>query len=344
MNVTGFLVHTFCQGFVGMYRSTHHRVLPATYPDRSGHVVRIDRCDSRRAYLDSSSESLKADKRELLDREGVREDLFIVQGVIGITGTCAMGTNTFRSGDAAIYIDHDMYETDRAYTAFAVNHEIKHILSDDAIKRYVAVAVNDLARPAMWGVGCVRGMRAFPGRGVPGVVGSLLGTVASRFTCNRMVDAISRRQEVEADDFAIANATDEELRGGWRRFTSMKRVNADVVKGVRNLLVEDPVRPLGVWWESIRCSAEGEDVFTLIHPTFKDRIHKIENALAVRGVRIDEMAERPAVEKLRIYEVKGRRRIFVSEGISPRSHRAIMYDMLGTMIPDEDPADMSERT
>ncbi|MCY3975193.1 MAG: hypothetical protein OXF02_06620 [Simkaniaceae bacterium] len=330
-------------GFAAIYRATHHKARPSP-------LRRHRNCSG-----------VRVGKQRLLQEAGIREDLVIVQDDHS-DRPYAVGTNRWRSGDAVIYIPAHDHDVDPARTGFLMNREIAHLRSDDAVKGGVAVAVNDLARLAILGIGSVKIIRALsrgraesvkivrasPRRGVWSVktvrtsplvrvrqvVVPLAGMAVACFVGNRMVDAVFRWQEAKADDFAIANATDEELRGGWRHFTSLRGVNADLSKGVRALF--DPFGPLGIWWALMRWSSGGEDLFDYGQPLLKDRIRKIEEATDVRKLPPYGIGttDRRKMERLRVEEVRKRMGYFGSGGGGGPYARA-MHGVLESMLSEE---------
>ncbi|MCY3975475.1 MAG: hypothetical protein OXF02_08060 [Simkaniaceae bacterium] len=340
--VVDFLSDHCFGGFSEVYRATHYAAPPrkpcgrCAGGDDSRHAI----CDAHRQW--------RANRSRIMYRNGVRNDLLFLQSDGGgrtKSRPYFVGTNACRGGDAAIHIDDDSAHNpaDRDHAGFLINREIKHVLSNDAVTGGAAVAVNDLARPVIAGVGCVRALRAFSRKGVGAATLPLFGTVAAFYVCNRAVDAVFRWREVKADTFAIANATDEELKGGWRWFVALRDANADISKNVRGLLT-DPFRPLGIWRESIRLSSSGEDTFDHGHPTFASRIRKIEQVASARGVTIDETKEASQVERLRLREL--RRRSLALHNALPRcgegkkssgSYEHIMCNMLDAMLPEPPP-------
>ncbi|MCY3975038.1 MAG: hypothetical protein OXF02_05795 [Simkaniaceae bacterium] len=251
-------------------------------------------------------ESMRADKQGLLHRAGVRKDVVIVQCYREDVG-CAVGINALRWGDAVIYLDGDICRIDRSCSEFFLNHEIKHILSGDHCTLRVVAGVNDLVRPTVSVVGCFKAMHAFSRRGVAGAVAPLLGVVATCLACNRIVGALFRWREAKADDFAIINATDEELKGGWRFFTACRRIERDEARILRELFARSLFHPFELWRERIMTSSSvGWYLCNPGRPSYESRLRKIRKALAVREIEIDGTVEERRVEGLRVRVVEQR--------------------------------------
>ncbi|MCY3975039.1 MAG: M48 family metalloprotease [Simkaniaceae bacterium] len=285
-------------------------------------------------------ESMKAGKQGLLHRAGVRKDIAVVQCRCSDVG-CAVGINALRWGDAVIYLDGDICRTDRECAGFFLNHEIKHILSNDIVTLGIVAGMNDLARPTISAVGCFKAMRAFSRRGVAGIVAPLLGVVVARLVSDRIVGALSRWREAKADDFAIAHATDEELKGGWRCFTAYRRMRTDESRILWGLFAENLSRPFGLWREWIMVSSSvGWYLCNPGHPSDKSRLHKIEKALVVRGIAVDEMAEEQRVERLRIRVAEQMASHFLH--LFSKSYPPVVYRAYGSMVASGS-TDTSER-
>ncbi|MCY3975042.1 MAG: M48 family metalloprotease [Simkaniaceae bacterium] len=286
-------------------------------------------------------ESMKAGKQRLLHRTGVRKDIAIVR-CRSVDVAFATGINASRSGSAVVYLNEDIYRVDRDCSGFFCNHEIKHVLSNDNVTVSVIDGVNDLVRPVVLGVGCLKAMRAFFRRGIVGGAGPLFGAVATCLVCNRIADALFRWREAKADDFAIAHATDEELKGGRRFFTVCARMETDRLRIVRDHLAEGLSYPFGVWRELLMESSSGwRYLFDPRHPSNKSRLRKIEKALAVRGVEIDGQAEEQRVERLRICWVEQMKSALLYR--LSGSYPAIMYRVLDAMVVS-DATDTSEES
>ncbi|MCY3975037.1 MAG: hypothetical protein OXF02_05790 [Simkaniaceae bacterium] len=340
MSVSGlshFLTDRLFGRFLAMYRSVHHESAPP-----------LESLPSDRTTEPGGSpcllESMKVDKRRLLDREGVREDVAFVRvrhrHLVSKQMVFFVGADAFRAGDAVVYLADDLYRTDRECAGFLVNREIKHILSNDAVTFGVVGGMNDLARPVMSGVGCFKAIRAFSRRGVAGIVSPFLGVVAGCFFCNRMVDALFRWRIAKAYDFAMAHATDEELKGGWRFFTVRRRLRMDEARTLRDLLAEDLSRPFGIWRRLITTSCPGGGYLCNFGcPSDTSRLHKVKRALAARRIEMDEEAEEQRVERLRICWVERAKLLLKQE--AGETYLWHLYHMHYSMVPPGS-ADTSE--
>ncbi|MCY3975041.1 MAG: hypothetical protein OXF02_05810 [Simkaniaceae bacterium] len=279
-------------------------------------------------------DGMKADKQRLLDRAGVRQDIAIVRRRFTPSPGESVGNNVW-SDDAVIYLDDDLCKVDRDCAGWIVNHEIKHILSCDAVRHGVVAGVNDLVRPVALVAGCLKAMRTFFRGGVAGrVVAPLLGMTAVCFVGNRAVGALSLWQEAKADDFAITHATEEELKGARRFFTVLGKIDRDASRILRDRLAENLSYPLGMWRNRIKTSSSGGwYLFNPRHPSNKSRLHKVEKALAVRGIKIDEQVEEQRVERLRIPVV--RCLILQEQRQFSGSYPALMYHTYDSMISSD---------
>ena len=90
-------------------------------------------------------------------------------------------------------------------------------------------------------------------------------------------------QEAKADDFAIENSSDAELKGGRRAFIASQEANIEE----RNTTL----------WKSFIISGSGERSLDILHPSLTSRIQKIEGALQARNVTIEQ--ERPKIDDLK---------------------------------------------
>lgn len=89
----------------------------------------------------------------------------------------------------------------------------------------------------------------------------------------------TQHREGKADDLAIAESTDEELKGGRRFLMSVNAANLEATRtywGVRKTI-----------WDKITISSTGENRFDFLHPSTASRIRKIELELKRRNINID---------------------------------------------------------
>ncbi|MCY3975040.1 MAG: hypothetical protein OXF02_05805 [Simkaniaceae bacterium] len=335
-SISKFLTDSFFGGFVRAYRYTHHKSDPPT------DSLPSDRTEEPRDGH-SLLENMKADKQWLLDREGVREDIAFVRVDNLSSELVWLGANVFRSGDAVVSLAGDLCRVDRDCAGFLSNRGIEHILSNDAVTLSVADGVNGLVRPVILGTGCFKAIRAFSRRGVAGVVAPLLGTATGCFVVNRVVGALFRWRATKAYDFAIAHATDEELKGGRRFFTVWTRIEREESRILRDLFVKYFPLPLRLWRQWIRTSCPGRRYLcNFREASFTSLLRKVEKALVVREIEIDEEVEEQRMERLRICEVECTK-LSIRHKFSSKEPSLVMEEIYGSMIRP-DATDTSEES
>jgi hypothetical protein len=206
--------------------------------------------------------TIKTTLKPFLDRIGIRKDLIFLEKVNqGIGG--AEGTNFFTKGDAVIYMMPHFFDTDKEACLFIAKHEVSHIKSNDYFTLRLVPTICAAAAATVFGITSIV---------TAGAVTLGVQVVASQY------------REGKADDFAIAESSDEELKGG-RRF----------YKCLQEIFLELRSLALG----KILFSSSGEDRTDILHPSLSGRIKKIETALQQRNVRIDEIEESRKIYKLK---------------------------------------------
>lgn len=201
---------------------------------------------------------------------GVRKDIKLVE-VHNIHFCCAIGSNMFKNIDAIICLTPGFYEADKDACIFVIKHEISHIKNNDRLTNALVPGVYQLAA-SIFGM-C--SLSFWPAVGVSYTVG-----LVSTYLC-------SQWRECSADDFAIENGSDEELKGGRRLHIAMK----ELAREERT-----------TFWSQILISPDGDQRISTLHPSLTSRIDKIEKALLARNVEIDDEEEtRKIEEKIKPY-------------------------------------------
>lgn len=212
------------------------------------------------AFRNLPGNLLKMTLEPFLKTKGIREDLIIAEA--RNPGVCAaLGTNYFTKGYAVVLVAPNFERTDREACHWTVKHEIGHIHANDAFTIPLVGAICSAAAAIF------TAFYAIP------VITSILITV----TIGIIAHAIfAQYREAKADDFSIASSSNEELLGGRRFLLSFKAANIAQRTSFSNRLLY---------------SSDGENRVAIFHPSNARRIRKIENALAARGVTIDEPME-----------------------------------------------------
>ena len=227
---------------------------------------RIFKSDERYAEVLGilSKSPIKTAMQPFLDRTGMRKDLMFIESTN--IGFCASaGTSMFKKADAAVLVAPRFYDVDKDACTWVVKHEIGHIKHNDNFIIPVVAGICQL-------VASIFGMCAlpfFPALGLAWTVGMVAYGLFSRW------------REARADDFAIENSSDEELKGGRRFLMAMQKLNYDDRK---------------TWWKRVENSASGDQRIDILHPSLTSRIQKIEKALRARNVELDSEAERQKLE------------------------------------------------
>ncbi|MCY3974517.1 MAG: M48 family metalloprotease [Simkaniaceae bacterium] len=249
----------------------------------------------------------------------------LVEGIF-YGGVCY--ARSLQESDSAIGFPHALRLIDRESAGFLVNHEIKHALSDDGLMIGIASAVGGVVRTVLSGIGFYKAMSAFSFSwgGAIAVVSSLSGVFFARRICKEIIADLNRWRERKADDFAIAHASDEELKGGWRHFTVAKRVADDVDKGMCTRLP---------WYGTATMLVHMVCGPFETHPTLESRIRKIEKALVHRGIVLDEATEARRLEILRIYRMASLRLWHDMGKESVPEIRETRSDVYNSMIPED---------
>ncbi len=253
-------IFTFPWEFVLNFYNMMYFNLPLYQESQLG-LERIHKTDSRYAQLLSTlpGSQIKNEMQPFLNEAGIRGDLIFVE--TPNQGACsASGTNMFRNGDAVIMVDPDLHEADKDACNWAIMHEISHIKCNDTLTMQCVPGVCQLAA-SIFGMCYLSFLPAL-------AVASMAGFVSRAL--------FSQWREGEADDFAIKNSSNEELRGGRRFLIAAQKKN---------------IEERNTFWKRITISCGGDPRIPQSHPSFISRIKKIENALRDRGIDISAEEE-----------------------------------------------------
>ncbi len=211
-------------------------------------------------------EHIKNEIQPFLHQSEIRKDLIVIEQ--GYSGFCAaLGTNIFTKSDAVIIVDSKLYTADKDACHFIIKHEISHIKHNDLFTRKCVPCVCQ-AVASIFGM---RFLSFFPALGLVFIVGLVSEALFSMW------------QEVRADDFAIENSSDAELKGVRRAFIALQEVNIEE----RNTTL----------WKRVIISDSGERRLDILHPSLTSRIQKIEKALQKKNVAIE--IERHKIDDLK---------------------------------------------
>lgn len=221
---------------------------------------------------------IKNAMQPFLDKVGIREDLIVAENLN--MGFCAaLGTNIFRNSDAAILLAPGFYEADQDACTWIMKHEISHIKYNDTFTIQCVPSICQLAA-SIFGM---RSLSFLPALGLAFIVGFVSQTLFSNW------------REAKADDFAIENSSDEELKGARRISIAMQKMN---------------IEERNTFWKRIAISASGNNRLDNLHPSTTSRIQKIERALLARNITIDIEAEKEKIDGgLKAYMTNNKREL-----------------------------------
>ncbi len=207
-----------------------------------------------------SGSHIKRGMEPFLDKVNIRKDLIFIE-VSSLGFASALGTNIFKNGDAVILVAPGFYEADKDACNFVMKHEISHIKNNDLFTMHGVPCVCQLAAS-------IFGMHSL----------SFWLALGISFTVGIVSRALfSQWREAKADDFAIANSSEQELKGGRRFFIAIQQLN---------------IEERNTFWKRIAFSATGNTRLDILHPSTTSRIQKIEGALRNRNIDIDTEEER----------------------------------------------------
>jgi hypothetical protein len=197
--------------------------------------------------------SIREKMQEFLEHSGIRQDLIFLEA--GGALPTAAGTNIFMKGCAIITLP-EWLTLDENACSWMIKHELSHIKNSDAFTTLCISGTCQLAA-SIFGM---RYLSFWPALGLAYAVGETS-------------DILSRRwREAKADDFAIENSSDEELKGGRRSLKALQTVL---------------IRKRTTRWKQLKISSSGNYMLDISHPSLTSRIQKIEDALRARGITIE---------------------------------------------------------
>jgi len=182
--------------------------------------------------------------------------------------------NSNNKSSRVILIAPGFYEADKDACTWVAKHEIAHIKNSDLITINLSGGICSTAAAIY---------AAFYMAFIPAMIfTNLIGMVG--------VSLYSQRREAAADDFAIANSSNEELLGGRRFLITTQR--ASLAGRV-------------TFYDKMAKSSSGDNRLDIFHPSLTSRIQKIEKVLAKRSVSIDSSVENQKIEALESF-MKGK--------------------------------------
>ena len=254
---------------------------PLNYGLQAYKSTRVDLAGNKGMDKESFDEKVKANPghkiktqmQPFFDQMGIRKDLIVVEQPN--PGFCmAVGTNSFTKGNAVIVVMPGFQEVDKDACHWVIKHETAHIKNNDLFTMSLVPAISSLAAAILSTVGAAVcfSIIAMPiGAAILIPVGAaLLVTGIVGFVAQAI---FSQYREGKADDLAIAESTDEELKGGRRFLMSLNAINLRSRKTI---------------WDKIIISSNGENRLDFLHPSTASRIRKIELALQQRNIKIDD--------------------------------------------------------
>jgi Zn-dependent protease with chaperone function len=211
---------------------------------------------------------ISAKLKPFLDQVGIRKDLKIKEK-INFGFAEAIGTNYFTSGDAVIHTAPNLHQIDPNASSFVIKHEISHLKNNDQFTANAFALVSTLAALAL--------THSYENESRAADIVAFAGAIP----------LVSYRYYAEgkADDFAIANSSIDELKGGRRIFKAMQQ-----------LYLESRQKAP---WRKLLISSQGENQLDVIHPSLSSRIQKIEAKLKEKHAIINEVHEQEKIEKLK---------------------------------------------
>ncbi len=198
----------------------------------------------------------------------IRKDAFVIKKYTA--GLCeAKGTNFSSEGKAVISIDPKFYEVDQKACLWVMKHEVSHIKNNDNFTTPSVSAICSLGA-AILSSFFLPVISVFFVTMIGGIVGKII---------------FSRYVEGKADDFAIANSTDAELKAG-RRFIKASMAHNLELRKENGLKIFFPTT--------------GNNRLDFLHPSATSRLKKIEDALEERHLHFDDREELSKINKLKI--------------------------------------------
>ena len=247
------------------YQNTHFKIPIAFLRSESSSTY-------QQMITETAQNSLNTEIKPFFEQQGIRKDLLVLE-MLNFSIFTSMGTNRFRQGDAIIKVLPGFKEVDKHSYSWLIKHEIGHIKNNDNFTIPLVAAI------------CSTTAAIFATIMLP-IIPAILITIAVGLIAQGI---FSQYREGKADDFAIANSSVDELKGGRRFMMSVQEVN----KAKRKTL-----------WNKLMGSSSGEDRLDYLHPSIASRLKKIERALEQKKVSIDEAEETKKIEPLTVFITK----------------------------------------
>jgi Peptidase family M48 len=184
----------------------------------------------------------------------------------------ALGTFLFKNSPKVMAIDIGLEYIDQAAATWFCKHEFAHIHHNDMLKQYIILLVTSVATSFF----CTSWYS-------PLLIGCATHLVAEK--------TLGLRAEINADNLALENATEEELRGAVRFFAA-------------TIQVEHELCPPNSSSNKIKKFVR--ELFAR-HPCNNDRMAKVEELLKSRfnytQIKLDEIRKDDRIQKLKKYTV-----------------------------------------
>lgn len=206
---------------------------------------------------------------ELIFQEGILAD-----------GGCAIGLNWRGFSPPIIQIPKPIVISDKEAAKFVCKHEVGHILHHDLARHISSLLVG----------GFVMGTRcSFKTSCLMSVIACLgAGWIASKL--------YQIHYETQADDFALAHATNEELLGARRLLKAELQIGI-IRRFACNLFANQSIdecpKFLRILYKAgaLIHAPSGDFRLNFSHPSSSSRLAKVENALSQRSVHIPDYSE-----------------------------------------------------
>jgi len=209
----------------------------------------------------------KTQLSSFLDRMEIRKDLMILEDKNPLFAI-AFGTNFFTQGDAIIVLPPNLHNIDPGACYFILKHEISHILHNEEFIGPLISAV------------CSATVAIFAFKSQINPLRAMLITAGVAQFAHLLYGQYRERR---ADQFAIVEASVEELKGARRFCLSSLAIH----KKNRNTALSKMI-----------FSSAGECRLDIYHPSFASRLKKIELALQEKQAQIDDQEEEEKINAL----------------------------------------------
>ena len=153
---------------------------------------------------------IKDKMKDVLEKHEIREDLKVFEAINAEIAS-AYGTNYFTKGDAALLASPEFYDVDEKALLWTMKHEVGHIKNNDCLVSPTVSLVSSLAMSIF--ATCTLEL---------GVIPATLFSVNAGFVALVIFRQFCERR---ADNFAISNSTDDELKGGIRFFRAFQEAD-----------------------------------------------------------------------------------------------------------------------